>query len=69
MYQLHVTVQEYASTWRVHYAFSVVEDNGRTRQFGTREVWVEPPANREDPLWEALTVLSRATQAELRPKR
>lgn len=69
MYQLHVTVQEFPSVWRVHFAFSVVEENRRTRQFGTREVWVEPPANREDPLWEALTVLQRACAAELRPNR
>lgn len=69
MYQLHVTVQEFPSVWRVFFAFSVVEDNRQVRQFGTKECWVEPPANREDPLWEALTVLKRACTTELRPNR
>lgn len=69
MYQLHVTVQEYPSVWRVFFSFSVTEPGNRVRQFGTRELWLEPPANPEDPLTEALRVLERACKAELRPNR
>lgn len=69
MYQLHVTVQEYPSVWRVFFAFSVTEPGNRVRQFGTREVWLEPSPNSEDPLTEALRVMVRAGQAELRPNR
>lgn len=69
MYQLHVTVQEFASVWRVHFSFSLSQENGSVRQFGTHELWIEPPARDEDPLWSALEVLRRACVVELRPNR
>jgi hypothetical protein len=69
VYTLHVSILEFPSTWRVHFAFSRVEDNGTVRPFGTREVWIEREAEDVDPLTEALRVVKRAATLELRPHR
>lgn len=69
MYQLQVSVQEWPSVWRVHFSFSLTESNGRSRAFGTKEVWIQPPESPDDPLTEALRALRKACDSELRPNR
>lgn len=69
MYQLHVTVQEFPSVWRVFYAFSLRNEDGSVNPFGTRETWVERSEDDVDALTEALQALARAVRTELRPIR
>lgn len=69
VYQLHISVSEFVGAWRVHFAFSRQEETGQTVPYGTREVWVSPESDDEDPLASALRVVARAVAAELGPKR
>jgi len=69
MYQLHVTIQEYPSVWRVFYAFSVTDHRGVTRQLGTSERWVTLDEPMGDALMDSLIVVVRASQAEIRRNR
>lgn len=69
MYQLTLTVHEYPSVWRAYFVFSVLEGPGRVRALGSREVWIEVPEPNGDALIDALTVVKRAAEVELRPNR
>lgn len=69
MYTLHVTVQEFPTVHRVHFHFSAVDERGKARPFGSREVWIDSTDIDEDALTTALRVLRRAVTLELRPLR
>ena len=69
MYQLHISVQEFPSVWRVHFAFSVSDEAGKTRPLGTAERWIEPREPMGDALVDALQATLDACKMELRPNR
>lgn len=69
MYQINVSCMEYPSVWRVLITFSVQEGPSRVRALGTRELWLENTDPGGDALMDALSIVKRAMEAELRPNR